>query len=445
MARGGATNSNAGVGNGGTRVGGSNGGNRFVNLEISNSDCSPAEYYNSPYFLNNGDHPVFGMNANPFGSFKGKRDRPLCTHCGIVGHVVDKCYKLHGYPPGYKFNNRFSHSKPAANQASIASDSSEDPFAMSSLSSNQCQQLIALLSSHLQQNSSQSSGEPLVSYFTSIHSTILIDAWILDTGATHYVCHTLHSFESFVSSSVSDVILPNGQTAPIIKIGTVRLSSHIILYNVLFVPSFKYNLLSVSSLTKSLSCCLMFSATSCMIRDLNHGTKIGMGKRLGNLYYLDLQDFSNSSNHRGPIRSSSSPSDGTTCIAPPRGILGLLVPKPDPYRLIEDPNECLPGRPEPDPTIEYLLRYKRKSSLSISRGNTIQIYPFLLLANNAAVDIQDMAELERRAFRVQHATRDSTRSFIFWTRPRRWVGQEHGLFTVSPGTNLERAMIDQNI
>ncbi|KAI9162420.1 hypothetical protein LWI28_027130 [Acer negundo] len=157
------------------------------------------------------DSVVFGMSANPSGSFKGKRDRPLCTHCGIVGHVMDKCYKLHGYPPGYKFKNQFSQSKLVANQASIASDSYEDPSAMSSLSSNQCQQLIALLSSHLQQNSSQSSGEPLVSNFTGMHSTIPIDAWILDTGATHHVCHTLHSFKSFVSSSISAVILSNAQ------------------------------------------------------------------------------------------------------------------------------------------------------------------------------------------------------------------------------------------
>ena len=32
----------------------------------------------------------------------GKRERPICSHCGILGHVVDKCYKIHGYPPRYK-------------------------------------------------------------------------------------------------------------------------------------------------------------------------------------------------------------------------------------------------------------------------------------------------------------------------------------------------------
>ena len=36
---------------------------------------------------------------------KGK-ERPLCTHCGKLGHTVDKCYKLYGFPLGYKFKNR---------------------------------------------------------------------------------------------------------------------------------------------------------------------------------------------------------------------------------------------------------------------------------------------------------------------------------------------------
>lgn len=44
--------------------------------------------------------------SSTIGFNKGKLGRPQCTHCGILGHVVDKCYKLHGYPPGYKFKNK---------------------------------------------------------------------------------------------------------------------------------------------------------------------------------------------------------------------------------------------------------------------------------------------------------------------------------------------------
>ena len=32
------------------------------------------------------------------GSSKG---RPHCTYCGEIGHFVEKCYQLHGYPLGH--------------------------------------------------------------------------------------------------------------------------------------------------------------------------------------------------------------------------------------------------------------------------------------------------------------------------------------------------------
>ncbi|MDV3143303.1 MAG: hypothetical protein Q8761_02580, partial [Sweet potato little leaf phytoplasma] len=31
--------------------------------------------------------------------------RPICSHCGVKGHVKDRCYKIHGYPPGYRRSN----------------------------------------------------------------------------------------------------------------------------------------------------------------------------------------------------------------------------------------------------------------------------------------------------------------------------------------------------
>ncbi|KAF8083515.1 hypothetical protein N665_0768s0002 [Sinapis alba] len=33
------------------------------------------------------------------------KQRPVCTQCGMTGHIVQKCYKLHGYPPGHKLYN----------------------------------------------------------------------------------------------------------------------------------------------------------------------------------------------------------------------------------------------------------------------------------------------------------------------------------------------------
>ena len=40
-----------------------------------------------------------GSDAKPR---SGKKDRPTCSHCGLLGHTKDKCYKIHGYPPHYE-------------------------------------------------------------------------------------------------------------------------------------------------------------------------------------------------------------------------------------------------------------------------------------------------------------------------------------------------------
>ena len=33
-----------------------------------------------------------------------QNQRPICTHCGKSGHTVQRCFKLIGFPPGYKNN-----------------------------------------------------------------------------------------------------------------------------------------------------------------------------------------------------------------------------------------------------------------------------------------------------------------------------------------------------
>jgi len=70
------------------------------------------------------------------------KPRPLCSHCGLLGHTIEKCYKLHGYPPGYK-----SKLRPAsAHQVQNLGQSSD--FVQLSVTQEQCQQLLALLKPH---------------------------------------------------------------------------------------------------------------------------------------------------------------------------------------------------------------------------------------------------------------------------------------------------------
>ena len=109
----------------------------------------------------------------------------------------------------------------------------------------------------------------------------------MDTGTTHHVCRTLSLFKSTSPSFNSSVTLLNGESVVITRIGSIELFDHFVLENVLYVPQFRFNLLSVSALTQSHRCFIQFDSESCFSQDHLQGKMIWMGKRKGNLYILD--------------------------------------------------------------------------------------------------------------------------------------------------------------
>lgn len=93
-------------------------------------------------------------------------------------------------------------------------------------------------------------------------------SWIIDTVVTHHMCSTLSLFSSYTPCSTpSSVQLPDGSNALVTHIGTVSLSSSLVLEHVFFIPSFKFNLLSVSQLINSNTCSVTFSSTHCLFQD----------------------------------------------------------------------------------------------------------------------------------------------------------------------------------
>jgi len=49
-----------------------------------------------------------------------KKERHVCTHWGYSGHTIEKCYKLHGYPLGYKPRQRNNVNQSKSNQINYA-------------------------------------------------------------------------------------------------------------------------------------------------------------------------------------------------------------------------------------------------------------------------------------------------------------------------------------
>ncbi|OIT29118.1 hypothetical protein A4A49_56015, partial [Nicotiana attenuata] len=79
------------------------------------------------------------------------------------------------------------------------------------------------------------------------------------------------------------VKLPNGYKVKVSEIGSVSLTPEIILYKVLFIPSFKFNLVSISSLAAHLKCIASFSDTSCLLQAPSLKRPLEIGKLLDGL------------------------------------------------------------------------------------------------------------------------------------------------------------------
>ena len=81
------------------------------------------------------------MNFNSK-TFKKTKEKPTCSHYRLHGHTLEKCYKLHGYPPGYKTKSSANQvSSFDATQESVAVTTQQAfPFTM-----EQCQKLLAMI------------------------------------------------------------------------------------------------------------------------------------------------------------------------------------------------------------------------------------------------------------------------------------------------------------
>ena len=218
--------------------------------------------------------------------YNRQKNRPICSHCGVAGHTIQKCYKLHGYPQGFKNQNK---SKSLSATPSTDSNKSTQQWpprkenvanmvvqdnggismhnqqgvCLGSVTSEQVSQLLSVLNVHqpsYQDGFSQISGSnihlsdgtassfkpqphllphtpsdiPFSGTASSSHFiyagmknglTLLNPAWIIDTGASCHVCADLTLFLATQSISDTFVTLPDGTRIPVTTSGTIVIST----------------------------------------------------------------------------------------------------------------------------------------------------------------------------------------------------------------------------
>ncbi|KAL0387931.1 UNVERIFIED_CONTAM: Retrovirus-related Pol polyprotein from transposon RE1 [Sesamum radiatum] len=140
----------------------------------------------------------------------------------------------------------------------------------------------------------------------SNHFSIDFDYWIIDTGATNHICADITIFTSYAKPSHKhSVHLRDGIQKPVLYVGTVKLSDNFVLDNVLHIPGFSVNLLSVSQLAKSNSVSLTFTQTGCILQDQASRKTLALGTLYEKLYVLNRASFNVVHPSSPPVMSCS--------------------------------------------------------------------------------------------------------------------------------------------
>ncbi|KAK6137091.1 hypothetical protein DH2020_029162 [Rehmannia glutinosa] len=79
------------------------------------------------------------QNGQEQKNMKNKREHPKCEHCGWVGHTIERCYHIHGFPSDYRGR------KPKIKNVNHVSLEGKEKIDSLPSTQEQCQQLLSLL------------------------------------------------------------------------------------------------------------------------------------------------------------------------------------------------------------------------------------------------------------------------------------------------------------
>ena len=223
----------------------------------------------------------FDQDQRRMGSERG---HPQCSHYGDMGHWVQKCFQLHGYPPGHPkarmksspYSNRYKGFS-MANQVSEA----DEGRPIVELLEAQLKQLLSLLNNQDEGSNSKENAVTKLGW-----SKVASRNWIIDNGTTDHITSSSKLLHKNKNWPLQLALLPSREKANIVAKWSLPLNSIYYLHDVLSVSTFKVDLILVSRLTRGLSCLVTFFPYWCILQDLAMERTIGLGKQCDRLYYL---------------------------------------------------------------------------------------------------------------------------------------------------------------
>ncbi|XP_022014149.1 uncharacterized protein LOC110913635 [Helianthus annuus] len=226
--------------------------------------------------------------------FRGPNPNLKCTHCNKIGHTVDRCFELVGYPSCFKKKSGGQGGKNFSNtRSNVSSVPSVSPF-----SPEEVAKLLSFVNEKTSNESQPSNmGGESKCGFNSLGEFMCCSSlinfgfdcnWICDSGANQHMVKSDKDMFDCIDVSEFDLTVshPNGTKAKVPKIGSIKLAENVVLNDVFFVPTYSVNLLSVYKLSKDNQITVIFNENTCLLQDSKSGRILVTGKHDNGLYFL---------------------------------------------------------------------------------------------------------------------------------------------------------------
>ncbi|GKB75122.1 ribonuclease H-like domain-containing protein [Tanacetum coccineum] len=289
----------------------------------SSSKVQPATFIAKTNNNTNNFNRRVNGNNNYNNDNRGPNPNLLCKNCGLIGHTIERCYEIIGYPTGFKRNPNLSrHTRNNNNKINANTEVKHSvPRTSGSISSSFTNEHMVKLLSLINEKPTPTANmlgiEPSLSnnnvsfklpnfynnnvffnlnfkrfFYAKTKSNMyhVTLGWIIDYEANQHLTGFVTRMNNVVNISKLKITVghPNGTLAKISAIGSLRLTSGIVLFDVLVVPEYNVSLLSVNKMIKDSKFFIGFDEHKCYIQDLNLGKLVGTRSVTGGLYLFDL-------------------------------------------------------------------------------------------------------------------------------------------------------------
>ena len=176
----------------------------------------------------------------------GKKPTYFCEHCKVAGHNINRCFKIHGYPSRNKNTTNKKYAAVIHHEDHAEHTPNGNPLG---LTNDQYTNLLSLLdrNDNVAHNPSPAAGSANLVGLLSLISHLTTTKWIIDSGSTDHICNDLSLFTNMknISDDNHKITTPDDTQHQVTKKGNIELSNSILLKDVLYVPVFHFNHLSV--------------------------------------------------------------------------------------------------------------------------------------------------------------------------------------------------------